>query len=111
MGGFAIVCVMESGYHSAYANPAHEKLAAMSEVDRTQALALAVEGSGHPCHIVARTFYQGLDADGNAFWNVGCLDGQSYVVQIKNDRDGSTRVLNCRILHAAGGGTCFKKLD
>jgi hypothetical protein len=89
-------------------NKAHERLAAMSEIDRSEALAIFVEGSGQPCRTVARTFFQGLDTKGNAIWNVECAGGQSYVVEIKNDRDGSTRVINCRTLYAAGGGTCFK---
>lgn len=96
---------------SAWANPAHEKLAGMSEIDRSEALAIFVESSGQPCRTVARTFFQGFDAKGNAIWDVECAGGQSYVVQLKNDRDGSTRVIRCQTLHAAGGGTCFRKLD
>jgi hypothetical protein len=92
-------------------NKAHEKLAAMSEIDRSEALAIFVEGSGQPCRTVARTFFQGLDTRGNAIWNVECAGGQSYVVEIKNDRDGSTLVINCRTLYAAGGGACFKRLE
>src|SRR5574337_1661393 len=68
-------------------NPAHEKLAAMSEVDRSELLAVFVEGSGQSCRIVARTFFQGLDSRGNAIWNVECAGGQSYVVEVKNDRN------------------------
>lgn len=92
-------------------NPAHEALAAMSEIDRSEALAIFVEGSGHACPTVARTFFQGLDTGGNAIWNVECAGGQSYVVEIKNDRGGSTYVINCRTLYAAGGGVCFKRLE
>jgi hypothetical protein len=92
-------------------NKAHEKLAAMSEIDRSEALAIFVEGSGQPCRTVARTFFQGLDTRGNAIWNVECAGGQSYVVEIKNDRDGSTLVINCRTLYAAGGSACFKRLE
>jgi hypothetical protein len=96
---------------AAGANPAHEKLAAMSEIDRSEVLAIFVEGSGQACRTVARTFFQGFDSRGNAVWNVECSGGHSYVVEIKNDRDGSTYVINCRTLYAAGGGACFKRLE
>ena len=83
---------------------------AMSEVDRSEALAIFVESSGQPCRTVARTFFQGEDDKGNVLWNVECSGGNSYVVQIKNDVRGSTRVLTCRRLEAVSGGRCFKKL-
>lgn len=94
-----------------WANPAQDRLVAMSEVDRSEALAVLVESSGQPCRTVARTFFQGEDEKGNAFWNVECARGHSYVVQIKNDASGSTRVLTCRRLEAASGGRCFTKLE
>src|SRR5215467_14557426 len=98
--GMALLVAGGAG-SGAETNRAHEMLAAMSEIDR----------SGRPCPTVARTFFQGLDTKGNAIWNVECAGGQSYVVEIKNDRDGSTLVINCRTLYAAGGGTCFKRLE
>ena len=108
--GMALL-VAGGGGSGAETNRAHEMLAAMSEIDRSEALAIFVEGSGRPCPTVARTFFQGLDTRGNAIWNVECAGGQSYVVEIKNDRDGSTLIINCRTLYAAGGGTCFKRLE
>ena len=94
-----------------WANPAQDRLAAMSEVDRSEALAIFVQSSGHPCRTVARTFFQGEDDKGNVLWNVECSGGVSYVVQIKNDVKGSTRVLACNRLEAASGMRCFKKLE
>ena len=93
------------------ANPAQDRLAAMPEVDRSEALAIFVQSSGHPCRTVARTFFQGEDDKGNVLWNVECSGGVSYVVQIKNDVKGSTRVLACNRLEAASGMRCFKKLE
>ena len=83
--GMALLVAGGAG-SGAETNRAHEMLAAMSEIDRSEALAIFVEGSE-------------------------CAGGQSYVVEIKNDRDGSTLVINCRTLYAAGGGTCFKRLE
>jgi hypothetical protein len=95
----------------AFANPAQDRLAAMPEVERSEALAVFVESGGHSCRTVARTFFQGEDAKGNVFWNVACAGGESYVVVIKNDVPGSTRVMNCRRLRAVAGADCFKKLE
>ena len=93
------------------ANPAQDRLAAMPEVERSEALAVFVESGGHPCRTVARTFFQGEAAKGNVFWNVACAGGESYVVVIKNDVPGSTRVMSCRRLRAVAGADCFKKLE
>ena len=107
-----IVLLVEGGLGSAaWAKPGHEKLVAMSEIDRSEALAIFVEGSGQPCRTVARPFYPGLDARGNVIWNVEFSGGQSWVVLIKNDHDRSTHVINCRTLYTAGGGTCFRRLE
>lgn len=95
----------------AAANQAHDRVTAMSEVDRSAALARIVESSGHACRTVARTFFQGEDAKGNVFWNIECEEGRSYAVLIKNDVGGSTRVLSCARLKAMGGGECFKNVE
>lgn len=95
----------------AFANPAQDRLAAMPEVERSEALAVFVESGGHSCRTVARTFFQGEDAKGNVFWDVECAGGESYVVVIKNDVPGSTRVMSCRRLRAVAGADCFKKLE
>lgn len=108
-GLFALVC--EAAPLPLWANPAQDRLAAMSEVERSEALAVFVESGGHSCRTVARTFFQGEDAKGNVFWNVECAGGVSYVVVIKNDVPGSTRVMTCRRLRAVAGTDCFKKLD
>lgn len=106
-----LAVVWGAGLSSAWANPAQDRLAAMSEVERSAALAVFVEGGGQVCRTVARTFFQGEDDKGNVFWNVACAGGESYVVVIKNDVTGSTRVMNCRRLRAATGTDCFKKLE
>ncbi|MCC6141848.1 MAG: hypothetical protein IT389_14660 [Nitrospira sp.] len=94
-----------------WANPAQDRLAGMSELERSETLAMFVESGGHACQTVARTFFQGGDAKGNVFWNVECAGGESYVVVIKNDVSGSTRVMTCRRLRMVAGADCFKKLE
>lgn len=103
--------LLGAGAQGAWANPAQDRLAGMPEVERSEALAVFVESGGQPCRTVARTFFQGEDTKGNVFWNVTCAGGESYVVVIKNDVPGSTRVMNCRRLRAVVGAECFKKLE
>ena len=91
------------------ANPAQDRLSAMSEGDRQSTFAKFLANSGERCGNVTRTFYQGNDSGGNAFWNVACGKADAYVIQIKNDSVGSTQILSCRVLEAMNGGHCFKK--
>lgn len=106
-----LMVVWGVGLSPAWANPAQDRLAAMPEVERSETLAVFIKSGGHRCRTVARTFFQGEDATGNVFWNVECAGGESYVVVIKNDVTGSTRVMNCRRLRAVIGAECFKKLE
>lgn len=109
--GALLALVWDMGSLPLWANPAQDRLAAMPEVERSEALAVFVESGGHRCRTVARTFFQGEDAKGNVFWDVECDGGESYVVVIKNDVPGSTRVMSCRRLRAVVGADCFKKLE
>lgn len=106
-----LTVVLGAGVSPAVANPAQDRLAAMPEVERSAALAVLVESGGYSCWTVARTFFQGEDAKGNVFWDVECTGGESYVVVIKDDVPGSTRVMTCRRLRAVAGADCFKKLE
>ena len=94
---------------AASANPAHEQLSSMSEQQRQSALAALLVKSGERCANVTKTFYQGNDKKGNAFWNAACANGDSFVIQLNNDATGSTRILGCRVLKALNGGICFTK--
>jgi hypothetical protein len=94
---------------AAHANPAHEQLSSMSEQQRRSVLATFLVKSGEQCSSVTKTFYQGSDKKGNAFWNAACAGGDSFVIQVNNDATGSTRILSCKVLKAVNGGTCFTK--
>ncbi|KLN53544.1 hypothetical protein [Variovorax paradoxus] len=92
------------------ANPAHDQLAGMSITQRASALASLLRASDETCPSAKRTFYQGSDNNGNAFWNVECSGGSAYVIQVNNDARGSTRILSCKALKAVAGTNCFRKL-
>jgi hypothetical protein len=93
----------------AQANEAHDQLSAMPEAQRQSFFATYLSHDGEKCPAVARTFYQGSDAQGNAFWDVACRGADSWVVQVFNDADGSTKIVSCRALEAAKASHCFRK--
>jgi len=106
--GFVLGAWAFLGSFLASANPGHDRLSAMSEADRQSALASFLVGSGVPCARATKTFYQGSDDHGNAFWNVACDKTESWVIQVNNDSVGSTKILSCRVLEAAHSGRCFQ---
>ena len=93
---------------SVSANPAHNRLSAMTESQRKDTLTTFMRSGGESCN-VTKTFYQGSAKNGDAFWNVACSNGKSWVIQINNNSTGSTRLLECSALKAINAGECFKK--
>lgn len=93
---------------AAIANPAHDELIALSEPKRAAMLAKLLQASGEQqCSSVTRTFFQGRDRDGNAYWNVVCAEGPSYSIRVDNNATGSTRITDCGVLKRVGA-PCFK---
>jgi hypothetical protein len=45
--------------------------------------------------------------ENDAFWNVKCADGRSFVVEVHPN--GSGKVLECAVLKALHAGECFKR--
>ena len=93
----------------AQANEAHDALVKMTDLQRNYAFAKFMEASGERCPQVTRNMFQGFDKKKNAFWSLTCDNGQSWSVMIYNDAKGSSRILECSVLKAVGGGQCFKK--
>jgi len=92
---------------AAIANPAHDKLSSLSEPECAAMLAKLLQASGEQCSSVSRTFFQGRDGDGNAYWNVVCAKGTSYSIRVDNNATGSTRITDCDVLKRVGA-PCFK---
>ena len=61
-------------------------------------LAGLLQKSGETCSRIGKTFYQGSDKRGKAYWNAACTGGDSFLIQVNNDATGSTRVMNCKVL-------------
>lgn len=82
----------------------------MPEDKRSSVFFSLLANSSEKCTKVTKTFYQGSDKNGNAFWNAACYGGDSFLIQVNNDSKGSTRILSCKALNNIGGGICFTKL-
>lgn len=81
----------------------------MPEAQQQKYFALYLTQSNENCPDVSKAFYQGSDKKGAAFWNIQCTPGKSYVIKMENDAAGSSRILDCQVLNAVNGGTCFTK--
>ena len=57
-------------------------LESKSSSERASLFANLLHQSGKGCGKATRTFLQGYDKDGAAYWNVSCSNGQSYNVQV-----------------------------
>lgn len=93
---------------TAFANPAHDMLSRKTEVERKGLFTSLMKSGGEPCE-VTRTFYQGSGKNGDAFWNLSCKSGKSWVITIKNNSSGSTQLLSCDVLEKINAGKCFTK--
>lgn len=94
----------------ANANTANKRLQSMSESERQKALTGFMTTSGENCAVI-KTFYQGSTKTGDALWNVQCKTGKAYSVLIKNDAQGSTKIMDCAVLKKINAGECFKKYN
>jgi hypothetical protein len=88
------------------ANPANDRLAALSLGQQVYALGRAV---GEGCE-GRDAFYMGMEkASAKAFWSVRCRDGREFAVMIDPDSGGSTTILECPILELMGKVHCFRR--
>ena len=94
----ALVC-MSTG-----ALAAHDFLEAMTGQQQAQVLAKVVETSGDAC-TGRKAVFKGMTPHDRAVWRIDCTNGNSYLVTIENDADGSTKVLSCAV--KAIGAYCF----
>jgi hypothetical protein len=101
VGGVFLVSV-------AMANPVHNQIADASEAGRLKFFANVLNASGDNCPSANRTFYQGADKTGAAYWNIQCTNGKAYQMQIANNATGSSRSLDCELIQKMNAGTCFK---
>lgn len=58
------------------------------------------------CDKPTGSFFMGSDRENNAYWNIRCANGETWMVVLMTD--GSTTVTSCSILKLCGVH-CFKK--
>lgn len=103
-----LLVILLSISNLAIANQANNQILALSEAKRKEIFTAFMKQSGESC-IASRTFLQGKVKNGDAYWNVGCANGKSYVVEIKNNSTGSTKILECGVYKMTTKLECFKK--
>lgn len=105
----AVAAVALAGLSFAAANPAHRQISSMDEAGRAGFFSKYLSSNGERCPSVTRTFYQGSDSRGAAFWSVQCSGGKAFQLMINNDAGGSAKLLDCDFVKAINAGTCFKR--
>lgn len=94
-------------------NKANDMLLALPESAQISFLAV-VANKTYPENgacVGLRAFYMGTSPkDRDAYWSIGCADGNSYQVEIAPNATGTTSAADCRILHAVNVN-CFVRLD
>ncbi|WP_454782096.1 hypothetical protein [Legionella sp. WA2022007384] len=90
-----------------YANIANNILLSRTSEQKTQILSGIINAAGEPC-IPKEAFYQGVDLNDAAYWNIDCSYGQSFVIQIANDAAATTTIIQCSAMKSLGV-QCFKK--
>lgn len=92
----------------AHANEANRIWLGMSDAQRADTMTKFMARSGERC-TVTKTFYQGSTPNGDAIWSIACKGGPDWSLVIYNDRNGSTKIMECRALKALGAGQCWKR--
>jgi hypothetical protein len=89
-------------------NEANSRLMKLTNSERNEILSRYMSSSGEKCHQVNNNFYQGSE-NGLAQWSIMCSNGKSFAMIIYPDAKGSTGIIECSVLKAVNGGTCFTK--
>lgn len=87
-------------------NRSSDALRQSSAAERKAALEAALRETGKACDRVDRTFFQGQDSEGTAYWNVVCDEGEALSLQFSADEHNRVRVVECNLLEHTGR-PCF----
>nr|WP_133138324.1 hypothetical protein [Legionella tucsonensis] len=90
-----------------YANIANDILLSRTSAQKTQILSGIINAAGGACTPL-ESFYQGVDLYDAAYWNISCSNGQLYVIQIANDAEATTTIIQCSAMKSLGA-QCFKQ--
>ena len=82
----------------------------MDEQRRGAALRNVVISAGERCGGPVRTVELGATSASDVMWAVGCTNGKDFIVQVRANESGSTKVLSCETYQAVTGARdCFTK--
>lgn len=90
-----------------YANIANDILLSRTSEQKTQILSGIINEAGGSC-IPTGSFYQGVDQNDAAYWDISCDNGQSFVIQIANDDAATKTIIQCDAIKSLGT-QCFKR--
>lgn len=88
-------------------NIGHTLLLDMIPAERSKTLSSVVELNGEACGGGEGTFFQGVDEDRAAYWNLACSNGSNYSIKIEPDANGTSTILECNFLEFISGVPCF----
>ena len=94
---------------AATANQGHKYLESLPDAERNKRLTEMLAEMPGRC-VVQHHFFRGFDAQGAAFWSAGCASKEAYAIKILDDANGSTQILNCRLLMERAKVDCFSRL-
>ena len=87
---------------TAAAGEVRDRITAMSAADRTAVLGAVIRGvNNYSCKAPQRSRYKGTGA-GRMIYIVTCEHGYRYIVTIRDDDQGSMRVLDCPLAESLG---------
>jgi hypothetical protein len=89
-------------------NPAHDMLMKESPTDQRLFLGYLAGTAGYPCKVTEHEF-KGMHR-GDAYHLVSCSNGESYMVTVEPDAEGSTVVTDCAMFRLVGAD-CFAPWD
>ena len=96
----AVALTVSSAAPSAAAT--YEILLRQTASEQTRVLAGLIRSARHRCPRVTRRLFMGADRFQAGYWTARCSTGASYMVQVKNDAGGTSRILSCAVARAVG---------
>ncbi len=105
---FVLLLAISIATAASAGNFTHSYLMKSPEKERAEALGEVLNASGKSCD-ATKTFYQGMDSESTAYWDVACTNGKSYVIQVPSDINAKTRIMECSLMKMIGVD-CWIKL-
>src|SRR5258706_6510459 len=92
---FVILSAFFGFFGTSFANEASEKLLAMTEEARNEALTELIKPSGETCDAVVRSMHLGNNPNGTGTWSVACRDKNEYILGLETGQKMYASVLRC----------------